>query len=90
MTESLEQSTVKGEQVILPYSPDLLKLSQYLWSSHFLAQKDSKKAVMFHETAPFHSKSGVQAELPEDHCEEQESPEHQLHEDEEARESYEN
>ena len=28
LTESLEQSTVKSEQVILPYSPDLLKLSQ--------------------------------------------------------------
>jgi hypothetical protein len=45
---------------------------------------------MFHGIAPFHSKSGIQAELPEDHCEEQESPEHRLHEDEEARESYEN
>jgi hypothetical protein len=45
---------------------------------------------MLHEIAPFHSKSGARAELPEDHCEEQESPEHQLHEDEEARESYEN
>ena len=33
LTESLEQSTVKSEQVILPYSPDLLKLSRYLWSS---------------------------------------------------------
>jgi len=38
----------------------------------------------------FHSKSGAQAELPEDHCEEQEAPEHTLHEDDEARESYEN
>jgi hypothetical protein len=45
---------------------------------------------MFHEIAPFHSKSGARAELPEDHCEEQESPEQKLHEDEEARESYEN
>jgi hypothetical protein len=45
---------------------------------------------MFHEIAPFHSKSGARAELPEDHCEAQESPEHQLHEDEETRESYEN
>ena len=36
---------------------------------------------MFHEIAPFHSKSGVQAELPEDHCEEQETPEHKLHEE---------
>src|SRR5579864_8601287 len=33
LTESLEQRTVKDEQVILPYSPGLLKLSQYLWSS---------------------------------------------------------
>ena len=44
---------------------------------------------MFREIAPFHSKSGAQAELPEDHCEEQESPEHQLQK-EEAKESYEN
>jgi hypothetical protein len=28
LTESLERSTVKSEQVILPYSPGLLKLSQ--------------------------------------------------------------
>jgi len=33
LTESLEQSTVRTEQAILPYSPDLLKLSRYLWSS---------------------------------------------------------
>lgn len=33
LTESLEQSTVRSEQEILPYSPDLLKLSQHLWSS---------------------------------------------------------
>ena len=45
---------------------------------------------MLHPTLMFHSKSGAQAELPEDHCEDQESPEYQLHEDEEARESYEN
>ena len=42
---------------------------------------------MFHETAPFHSKSAVHAELPEDHCEEQEMPESQLRE-EEASETY--
>lgn len=45
---------------------------------------------MLHATLTFHSKSGAQAELPEDHCEEQEAPEHKLHEDEEARETYEN
>ena len=28
LTGSLEQSTVKDEQAILPYFPDLLKLSQ--------------------------------------------------------------
>jgi len=44
---------------------------------------------MSQEIEPFHSKSGGHAELPEDHCEEQETPEHKLHE-EEARESYEN
>jgi hypothetical protein len=33
LTESLERSTVRSEQEILPYSPDLLKLSQHLWSS---------------------------------------------------------
>lgn len=37
LTGALEQSTVEGEQVILPYSSDLLKLSQYIWSSHLLA-----------------------------------------------------
>jgi hypothetical protein len=45
---------------------------------------------MLHNALLFHSKSGAQAELPEDHCEEQEAPEHQLHEDEEAKETYEN
>ena len=45
---------------------------------------------MLHAILPFHSKSGAKAELPEDHCEEQEAPEHKLHEDEEAREAYEN
>ncbi len=45
---------------------------------------------MLHAILPFHSKSGAQVELPEDHCEEQEAPEHKLHEDEEAREAYEN
>jgi hypothetical protein len=44
---------------------------------------------MFHEIAPFHSKSSAQAELPEDHCEEQETPEQKLQE-EEASESHEN
>lgn len=44
---------------------------------------------MFHEIAPFHSKSGAQAELPEDHLQEQETPEHKLHE-EEASETYDN
>ena len=44
---------------------------------------------MFHEIAPFHSKSGAQAELPEDHCLEQEMPEHKLQE-EEASETYDN
>jgi hypothetical protein len=44
---------------------------------------------MLHTILPFHSKSGLQAELPEDHCGEQEAPEHKLHEDEEARETYE-
>ena len=45
---------------------------------------------MLHHTLMFHSKSGAQAELPEDHCEEQEAPEQQLHDHEEAREIYEN
>lgn len=44
---------------------------------------------MFREVAPFHSKSSVQAELPEDHCEEQEMPEQKLPE-EEASETYDN
>ena len=43
---------------------------------------------MFHEIAPFHSKSGAQAELPEDHCQEQETPELKL--EEEASETYDN
>ena len=42
---------------------------------------------MFHQVAPFHSKLGGHAELPEDHCEEQETPEHKLDE-EEASETY--
>lgn len=88
LTESLEQSSVRGEQVILPYSPDLLKLSQHIWSSHLLACR-FKKAIMFHEIAPFHSKSGGHAELPEDHCEELETPEHKLQE-EETSEAYDN
>jgi hypothetical protein len=44
---------------------------------------------MFHEIAPFHSKSGAQAELPEDHCQELETPEHKLQE-EETSEAYDN
>jgi hypothetical protein len=44
---------------------------------------------MFHEAAPFHSKSGAETELPEDHCEEQEMPEQRLQE-EEASEPYDN
>jgi hypothetical protein len=46
LTESLEQSTVRIEQVILPYSPDLLKLSRYLWSSHPLAN-DQRRPLCF-------------------------------------------
>jgi len=38
LTGVLEQSTVKDEQVIFPYSSDLLKLSQYLWSLSLLAE----------------------------------------------------
>jgi hypothetical protein len=44
---------------------------------------------MLHGTLLFHSKSGNQSEMPEDHSEEQEAPEHKLHDDEEARETYE-
>jgi hypothetical protein len=44
---------------------------------------------MFHEIAPFHSKSSAHTELPEDHCEEQEMPEQKLQE-EEASEAYDN
>ena len=33
---------------------------------------------------PFHAKSGAQTELPEDHCDEQESPEQQLGHEEES------
>lgn len=43
---------------------------------------------MFHEIALFHSKSRAQAELPEDHCQELETPEHKL--EEEASETYDN
>jgi hypothetical protein len=39
---------------------------------------------MLHANVPFHAKSGVQAELPEDHCGEQESPEQQLGQEEES------
>jgi hypothetical protein len=37
---------------------------------------------MLHANVPFHAKSGDQAELPEDHCGEQEAPEQDLHSDE--------
>lgn len=39
---------------------------------------------MLHANVPFHSKSGAQAELPEDHCGEQESPEQLLGHEEES------
>ena len=45
---------------------------------------------MFAAISPFQGKSGVQAELPEDYCEDQEAPEHKLNEDEEALEAHEN
>jgi hypothetical protein len=45
---------------------------------------------MLHANVPFHAKSGDQAELPEDHCGEQEAPEQDLHTDEEVKETYEN
>jgi hypothetical protein len=40
---------------------------------------------MLHANVPFHAKSGDQAELPEDHCGEQESPEQDLHSEEEKK-----
>ena len=45
---------------------------------------------MLHANIPFHAKSGAQAELPEDHCCEQEAPERDLYSDEEVKETYEN
>lgn len=39
---------------------------------------------MLHANVQFHAKSGAQAELPEDHCGEQESPEEQLGLEEES------
>jgi hypothetical protein len=42
---------------------------------------------MLHQILQFPSKSGLKAELPEDHCEEQEAPEHNLNDDDEAREA---
>ncbi len=39
---------------------------------------------MLHANIPFHAKSGAQAELPEDHYVEQESPEQQLPNEEES------
>ena len=39
---------------------------------------------MLHANIPFHAKSGAQAELPEDHYGEQESPEQQLANEEES------
>jgi hypothetical protein len=37
--------------------------------------------------SPFHAKSGNEAELPEDHCINQEAPEYRLDEDEETLEA---
>ncbi|HEX3586421.1 MAG TPA: hypothetical protein VH024_10520 [Candidatus Angelobacter sp.] len=45
---------------------------------------------MLHANVPFHAKSGNQAELPEDHCGEQEAPEQDLLSEEEVKETYEN
>jgi hypothetical protein len=45
---------------------------------------------MLHAISPFHAKSGAQGELPEDHCDDQEAPEQQLHQEEETTEAYEN
>lgn len=45
---------------------------------------------MLHANVPFHAKSGDHAELPEDHCDEQEAPEQDLHNVEEVKETYEN
>ena len=45
---------------------------------------------MLHSNVPFHAKSGTQAELPEDHCDGQESPEQQLANEEESEEANEN
>ena len=45
---------------------------------------------MLHSNIIFHAKSGTQAELPEDHCYEQEAPEQQLYQEEEMKEAYEN
>ena len=39
---------------------------------------------MLQAKVPFHAKSGAQAELPEDHCVEQEAPEQQLANEEES------
>ena len=44
---------------------------------------------MLHASVPFHAKSRDQAELPEDHCGEQEAPEQDLHCEEEVKETYE-
>jgi hypothetical protein len=44
---------------------------------------------MLHAISAFHAKSGAQAELPEDHCENQEAPEQELQQEEEPREAYE-
>jgi hypothetical protein len=45
---------------------------------------------MLHANLLFHAKSGAQAELPEDHCGEQEAPEQDLYSEEEVKENYEN
>jgi len=42
---------------------------------------------MLQANAPFHAKSGDQAELPEDHCCEQEAPERDLRTEEEVKEN---
>jgi hypothetical protein len=45
---------------------------------------------MLHAGVPFHAKSGAQAELPEDHYREQDSPEQYLNLEEEVKEANEN
>jgi hypothetical protein len=45
---------------------------------------------MLHANVTFHAKSGAHAELPEDHCCDQEAPEQQLYQEEEMKEAHEN